>query len=123
MWLYDYCFKYKIGIAFISYMNPKDPSVCYKWPRLIIYNEKWYDSNEKPFILAHEIGHIINGDPVCYSHDYNNINKSESIANKFAIRLLKQYCYETDIEFESKYQFAETFGIPRRFYYLLDDVA
>lgn len=122
-WLCDYCLKHKIGIQYIGFMNPHDPSVCYEWPRLIIYNDHWYKPNEKPFILAHEIGHVMCGTTICYTNTTGvkvNQSKNESEANKFAINLLEKYCEETDICFSSKYQFANAFGIPKRCFYLLE---
>lgn len=122
-WLCDYCWKHNIGIQYINYMGSHDPSVCYEWPRLIIYNDQWYKPNEKPFMLAHEIGHVMCGTTICYSNDSGvkvNQSKNESAANKFAINLLQKYCDETDIYFSSKYQFANAFGIPKRCFYLLE---
>lgn len=122
-WLCDYCLKHKIGVQYIGFMNPHDPSVCYEWPRLIIYNDHWYKPNEKPFILAHEIGHVMCGTTICYNiNDGIEINRSknECDANKFAIELLMKYCEETDINFSNRYQFANAFGIPKRCFYLLE---
>lgn len=121
--LIDFCEKNKIGIQYISYMNPNDPSVSYEWPRLIILNENWKESFEKPFILAHEIGHVMCGNAFCYYIGNNKAERyNECIANKFAINLLLNYCEQNDLFFESKYKFAETFGIPRKLYYLLEEV-
>lgn len=83
--LTDYCWKNKIGIQYISYMDPKDPSLCYEWPRLIIYNENWQVKKEKPFILAHEIGHVMCGDAFCY---YIGNNKAERYNECVAKRLI-----------------------------------
>lgn len=120
--LTDFCCKNKIGIRYIAYMNPKDPSICYEWPRLIIYNENWQSNQEKPFILAHEIGHIMCGCTICYYHNHLETRKSEIDANRFAIRLLEEYCEQNDITFDNKYSFAEAFGVPKKLYYLLDEL-
>lgn len=120
--LIDYCCEHKIGIQYISYMQPQDPSLCYQWPRLIIYNENWANKKEKPFILAHEIGHVMCGSTICYHKNHIETKKSENDANRFAIKLLRDYCKKNDIVFESKYCFAESFGIPRKIYYLLEEV-
>ncbi len=118
--LIDYCWEHNIGIQYISYMSPKDPSICYEWPRLIIYNDNWQTNQEKPFILAHEIGHIMCGSTICYLQNHIGTKKSENDANKFAIMLLQKYCEQNDIVFENKYKFAESFGIPKNIYYLLE---
>lgn len=124
-WLYEYCSQHKIGIRFINYLDSNAPSVCYKLPRMIIYNEKWHDQQEQPFILAHEIGHIMCGTTICYHNKGIQIskNKSECDANTFAINLLSKYCEENDICFDNKYQFATAFGIPNRCFYLLEKVS
>lgn len=119
-WLYHYCLDKKIGIQYISYMNPHDPFVCYEWPRLIIYNEQWYKPTEKPFILAHEIGHVTNGDAFSYHNCQNGIGHEEYLANAFAIKLLKQYCEQNDIYFNNIYDFARAFAVPRNVNYILE---
>lgn len=118
--LVDFCWKNKIGIQYISYMNPNDPSICYEWSKLIIYNENWKITKEKPFILAHEIGHVMCGSTICYCHNHIETRQSEYDANRFTIKLLQDYCNKNDIVYESIYKFADSFGIPQKFYYLLE---
>lgn len=86
---------------------------------LIIFNSNYYQDSEKPFMLAHEIGHVINGNPGC-DKLVNGLGKEESIADKFAIDLLLEYCLDQDIWFDNIYDFAESFGIPSGKYYLLE---
>lgn len=120
-WLLNYSWNQGIGIEVVPYMDPDDPSVCFEQPKLIIYNENWHKTFEKPLMLAHEIGHIICGDAVCYHGNHNGKMSEECAANKFAIKLLGQYCKENDIYFESAYQFAESFGIPNKCFYLIEE--
>ncbi|RHW53682.1 ImmA/IrrE family metallo-endopeptidase [Lactobacillus bombicola] len=121
-WITRFCWSKKIGIQYIPYMDPHDPSICYEWPRLIIFNENWHKIAEKPFMLSHEIGHILNGDTSHY-HNHNclhGVGEEEYLANVFAIKLLIQYCQENDIHFNNIYDFAKAFGIPSNVYYILE---
>lgn len=124
MWLANYCEKHKIEINYLSDMSPTDKPQSFRYPKIIFLNDKWFNINEKPFIFAHEIGHTLcaREDLVKKSDTYSKKSKNEYFANKFAIRLLQKYCEENDIVFNSVYDFANAFGIPSKYWYLLEKV-
>lgn len=61
-WLYSYAFKHKIGVLQI-FTKPEYSSLSDKSKRLIIINVNWKNKKELPFIIGHEIGHILAGEP------------------------------------------------------------
>lgn len=70
---------------------------------------------ELPFTIAHEIGHVLNGEAdVLYFSGFNNHSKIEMRANRQAIKLLLEYCNCHDLSLEPV-QFLENFGIPGTF--------
>lgn len=86
--------------------------------RLIIININWANQNEIPFIIAHEIGHIMNGDTGVRYYDSGPIN-SECHANIYGIKLLLQYCEKHDITIDNPVSFCETFGVPMKLDYIV----
>lgn len=77
---------------------------------------------EVPFIFAHEIGHTIENTPIFNKLSYLGSVKAEYSANVFAIRLLQQYCLENEITYNTIFDFAKSFGIPKDKWYLLTDL-
>lgn len=117
-------FDYHIGIEFTHKLPPYAPSISYNEPgRLIIMNAEWSQPTQLPFLLAHEIGHVLHEDEAYFKLNSLTNRKGEAQENVFAIKLLQQYCIENDFRFNSIYQFAQCFGIPKECYYLLADIA
>lgn len=123
-WLKDYCKRHNIQVFYKTELNPNEKSFSYRYPRIIFLNDHWKLENEKPFVLAHEIGHAMcaKEDLILDNEIYSNVSKNECKANIFAVRLLQKYCKESDIEFDSIYDFADAFGIPQKYQYLLNEV-
>lgn len=117
-------FEYHIGVEFTNRLPVYAPSVSYNEPgKLIIMNANWYRPIEIPFLLAHEIGHVLHEyEEYFHLNDLTRL-RGEACENIFAIKLLRQYCVENEFYFRDYYQFAKCFGIPRECYYLLADIA
>lgn len=60
-------------------------------------------------------------DLVTSKDTYSNISKNECKTNIFAVKLLRKYCEEFDIEFDFIYDFTDAFGILRKYQYLLNE--
>lgn len=120
-WLLNYCCDHDIGVIYDNNLPPYAPSDSYCNPKLVIFNDNFYNDNEKPYMLAHEIGHIVCGNPEFFKTANLGIAKGEHFANKYAIKLLLMYCDEMDLQFNSYYDFAKVFAIPTRNYYLLEE--
>ncbi|WDQ20899.1 ImmA/IrrE family metallo-endopeptidase [Lactiplantibacillus plantarum] len=120
-YLCNYSLDHKVGFQLENRLNPDDVSVSNGLLRLVIINLNWNNPTEIPFQFAHEISHVLNGDTGTnyYSTQYPMI-KEEYEANKRAIKILLDYCKLNDIEFNSKIQFLEAFGIPTNLEPLLD---
>lgn len=122
-WLMNYCLDNEIGIIYGNDLPPSAPSDSYCNPKLVIFNDNYHNENEKPFMMAHEIGHVIEENPEYYHLAYLGKEKGEYSANKFAIELLHEYCFENDIWFETTFEFAKAFGVPNKYFYLLESAA
>lgn len=117
-------FDLNIGVEFTDKLPSFAPPISYNEPgRLIIMNAKWIYPAQIPFLLAHEIGHVLHENACFYHISDLTANKGEASENIFAIKLLQKYCIENEFHFGSIYQFARCFGIPQECYYLLNDVA
>lgn len=123
---YELNFAFANGIGYIMDKNlPSDaPSVGYagKFPMIHI-NTNWHDKNELPFIIAHEIGHVLLENGTYYHLAFRGKQRGEATANIFAIQLLLRYCQDNDLYFDTYYNFAECFKIPRSQYYLFESIA
>ena len=53
------------------------PSDSWHNPKLIIFNANYYKVNERPFMLAHEIGHVVEEVPEFYKLAYLGKEKGE----------------------------------------------
>src|SRR5699024_1015404 len=121
-WLMNYCMDHDIGIIYKKNLPQTAPSDSWHNPKLIIFNANYYKVNERPFMMAHEIGHVVEEVPEYYKLAYLGIEKGEFSANRFAINLLSLYCMQNDIWYETYYDFAQAFGIPKDKYYVLEVV-
>lgn len=97
---------------------PNDmPSASDAYKRKIIINMNWHDPRELSLILGHEISHVINGDTgICYYTSFSKI-KTESVANKLAIRMIMDYYFdEMDPETINIDAFMDYYAIPHSYY-------
>lgn len=123
IWLTNWCFDHEIGVVYSKEADPKAKSKSYNIPGdLVVINGNWSPETEVPFIFAHEIGHTIENTPVFNKLSYLGSDKAEYSANVFAIRLLQQYCLENEITYNTIFDFAKSFGIPKDKWYLLTDL-
>lgn len=120
-YLLDYAFDNGYGFI-LCRVGLDDPSASYPDKRLMVINTNLSDLNELPFIIAHEIGHLM------LKHERADFNQSavsgirvDSQADVYAIKLLALYCKEHDYYFDNWIRFAEVFCVPKRCYYLLEN--
>lgn len=117
-------FDCHIGVEFTNRLPAYAPSVSYNEPgKLIIMNANWPFPTQTPFLLAHEIGHVLHEYEAYFNLNDDTKHSGEAQENIFAIKLLQKYCIENEFNFSSIYQFARSFAIPQECYYLLADIA
>ena len=117
-------FDCHIGVEFTHKLPFYAPSVSYNKPgKLIIMNSNWPYPTQIPFLLAHEICHVLNEEKSYFHLNDRTKNSGEAQANISAIKLLQRYCIENEFHFSNIFQFARSFAIPQECYYLLTDIA
>lgn len=119
-WLMNYALDHNFGVVFTYNAHKDDPSESFPEFRTAVINANYRNIDEIPFIIGHELGHLILG------HDSQNYYSSpaqkirmERAANEYSLSLLIKYCELHEIYFYNKFVFAKSFGIPKDCYYLL----
>ena len=115
-YLLNYALDHHIGFELLNGIDSDWPSLAIPERNMMFINTNWYKQEELPMVVAHEIGHMIDGDS-CYLYDQSTISrlKSEHSANLIAINLLMKYCSDNDIEFNNSMTFLTQFNIPQRY--------
>lgn len=120
-WLINYCFDHNIGVIYNTKLPSHARSKSYNYPSdLVVINGNWKPQSEIPFIFAHEIGHNVENCSIFNKLSYLGKQKGEYSANVFAINLLGLYCEENDIWYDTIFDFAKAFGVPKDKWYLLE---
>ncbi|NVY95931.1 hypothetical protein HU830_01825 [Lactobacillus sp. DCY120] len=115
-YLLNYAFQNGYGYEILNDAHTNWPSLAYPKMNLIFINLNWHQKREIPFQIAHEIGHLIDGDACHRSRLHQAKINIENQADLHAIRILRQYCFDYDFRMENPLIFAEQFGIPSRLY-------
>lgn len=115
-YLLNYALDHHIGFELLNEVDSFWPSLAIPERNMMFINTNWYKQEELTMVVAHEIGHMIDGDS-CYLYDQSTISrlKSENSANLIAINLLMKYCSDNDIEFNNSMTFLTQFNIPQRY--------
>lgn len=81
----------------------------------MIINTNWKNPNEIPFIIGHEIGHLILKDDgiMYYASPHGNID-SEHSADLYSLNLLYDYSCVHGDDFQEPGEFMSSYGIPQR---------
>lgn len=106
---------YGIGIE-ITYQRPSFQSCAVIQYNLVIINPNANSRKNLPFVILHELGHIIleHQDLDCIAPAARI--KQENEADCFAVRLLWGYSTQLGFEYNNTYKFIESFGIPNRMF-------
>lgn len=116
-WLLNFAFSHGIGYTLTGELPPDVPSCAIPARQAIIINTNYEKKEHIPFIIAHEIGHVLNGDSgTCYYSTYSARSKYEAAANRFAIDLIRRYAESKGDSSCSYIKFAETWCIPSDLY-------
>ncbi|MHB9289657.1 ImmA/IrrE family metallo-endopeptidase [Latilactobacillus curvatus] len=112
--LLNYAMDHNINLMITRELSPYTPSAVDTQRRSVVFNANWHNEKQLAFSLAHEIGHILNGDssiePLYFTP---NKAKLEHGANALAIKMLIPFYLEDKEKSHIKaYDFMEGFGIP-----------
>lgn len=119
-WLANYAFDHGIGVTMSTDLSPDCPSFALANPKNIVINLNWCPRAEIPFSMAHEIGHVINGDNGHYQLTSVAHSKAEHDANLVAFQILREWAESHDVDVSEPYLFMSCFAIPGK---LSDQVA
>lgn len=115
-YLFDIALKNGIAIVQTKDLASETPSLSLNARRAIIVNMNWYNRNEIPFIVAHELSHMVNNDSfILYKSTATSKIEIEGVANKNAISMLISYLKIEGIDDMNPVQFMEQFGIPCKY--------
>lgn len=121
-YLLNFAMNQKIGFVWTNLLAPDTPSAADCKEREIVINANWHNQKELPFMIAHEISHILNKDMgVLYFTSSSSKSKIESNANSEGVQILIDYCDKLGIEYHNINKFMDTFGIPSNLEYVVMD--
>lgn len=113
---------HNINVQWSGLLSQFTPPACRLDTRNVLMNLNWHRPEEISFQLAHEISHIINGDPedeFFYHASFTGHRSVEYKANVGAVKLMVPlYCDETEQEDASSIDFEQRYAVPN----FLDDV-
>lgn len=108
---------HNIEIKYVPFLdNPAGQSVSVLGSPLILISDKIEESNQRYFVIAHEIYHSLQHTDLSgyYVRDSISRGKLENEANKFAIQLLiKKYKEDFGMLPNSYKELIELYGVPQ----------
>lgn len=107
--------EHDVGIE-ITYQHPTFQSCAVVQHNLVIINPNANDRPLLPFVILHELGHVVLG-----HHDLGCVSPSAKIkqeheADAFAAKLIWSYSQRLDVNYDSAYDFMLSFGVPSKMF-------
>lgn len=107
--------EYGVGIE-ITNQRPGFQSCAVVQHNLVIINPNANDRSLLPFVILHELGHVVLG-----HHDLGCVSpaakiKQEHEADSFATKLIWSYSQRLDVNYDSAYDFMSSFGVPSKMF-------
>ena len=112
-YLLKYAFDHGISCALIR-REQSYQSVALPDKKLIVINQNSKNKFELPFIIGHEIGHIMNGNVNGAFYCGKPVNSEERLADLYSLNLIYGYASNQFDNFEEPVQFIQQYGIPDR---------
>ena len=112
-YLLKYAFDHGISCALIR-REQSYQSVALPDKKLIVINQNSKNKFELPFIIGHEIGHIMNGNVNGAFYCGKPVNSEERLADLYSLNLIYGYASNQFDNFEEPVQFIYEYGIPIR---------
>nr|WP_280926576.1 M48 family metalloprotease [Lactobacillus sp. ESL0701] len=114
-YLFDFAFNQDIGYLLVP-ADEDYSSFANKTKKLIIINTNWKNKAELPFIIGHEIGHLIDGDQGISRYCGTSLTSKERHADLYSLNLIFDYATKQYDCYEEPSQFMQAYGIPTRMY-------
>lgn len=102
-YLLHFAFDKGVSCALI-WKNIDYQSVALPKEKLIVINQNCRNKQELPFIIGHEIGHIMNGDANAAFYCGKPINSEERLADLYSLNLIYDYASNQFDTFEEPIQ-------------------
>lgn len=112
-YLFNFAFDHNIGVLLLS-TSKEYNSLADKTKKTIIINTNWKNQNELPFIIGHEIGHLMEGEPGLSYFCGTSLNSKERKADLFSLNIIFEYATLQYDTYEEPIQFIQQYGIPYR---------
>ena len=112
-YLLKYAFDHGVSCALIQ-REQSYQSVALPDKKLIVINQNSKNKFELPFIIGHEIGHIMNGNVNGAFYCGKPVNSEERKADLYSLNLIYKYASSQFETFDEPGIFMEQFGIPYR---------
>ncbi|KRL07710.1 ImmA/IrrE family metallo-endopeptidase [Liquorilactobacillus hordei] len=107
--------KEHIEIIWSQELSPTTPPIAAYNLRCIIMNSNWYNPNQFIFQLAHELSHLIYGDPLdlyLYNQTPAQKFKIEAQTNDYAIQIILHLYNESPYNRINIVSFMQEYAIP-----------
>ncbi|KRN34306.1 hypothetical protein IV36_GL000104 [Liquorilactobacillus mali] len=107
--------KEHIRIIWTQELSPTTPPVAVYNLRCIIMNSNWHNPNQFIFQLAHELAHLIYGDPLdlrLYNRTPAQKFKIESYVNDYALQIIFHLYSQTPYNKINVVSFMQKYAIP-----------
>lgn len=103
-----------ISVTFLP-GDPYDPAISLKKARQIYINANWHNPAEIPFIIGHEIGHVMMGEQgIIYWSKLGGFCSEEKPADLYSLKWIYEYSKKHADHFSDPGAFMQSYGIPWR---------
>lgn len=113
--LLNYAFDHGISYSLV-YEDPDYPSTAFPEEKFVVINMNCKNLKELPFIIGHEIGHIMNNDNGLQFYCNTVSTPVEHQADLYSLNLIFDYATRQYDCFDEPSEFMQAYGIPVRMY-------
>lgn len=98
----------------LAHLAPDFSSRAVPEEDLIIINVDWYDQREIPFMIGHEIAHVLHHDKILEYFTEIARCTGEKDADRFSFDLIFDYNYSQPQPITDPLEFVRLYGIPKK---------
>lgn len=109
----NFAFEHGISYTLNGSFSPYTPSGAYPDKKRIVINTNWHRPNQLPYVVAHEISHILHEDAgILYFHTDSSRRSLEAAADATATQLLVSEYHKRNDDVPNYAKFMADFEIP-----------